>query len=72
MTTAQLTQRLLALEATVEQMKEQMTRQTEASHRRWWVEDAGRFASDPVFDEIVRLGQEYRASLRPRDRKGRQ
>jgi hypothetical protein len=29
------------------------------------VQDAGRFANDPIFDEMVRLGREYRESLRP-------
>jgi hypothetical protein len=36
---------------------------------KWWVDHAGRFANDPVFDEIVRLGREYRESLRPKQRK---
>lgn len=35
--------------------------------RRWWIEDAGRFAHDPDFDEIVRLGREYRESLTEND-----
>ena len=32
---------------------------------RWYVTEAGGFANDPVFDEIVRLGREYQESLRP-------
>jgi hypothetical protein len=31
----------------------------------WWDRVAGRFENDPAFDEIVRLGREYRESLRP-------
>ncbi|HWE35978.1 MAG TPA: hypothetical protein VG406_05340 [Isosphaeraceae bacterium] len=31
---------------------------------RWWIEGAGRFADDPAFEEMVRLGGEYRESLR--------
>lgn len=31
----------------------------------WWIEGAGRFKDDPEFDEIVRLGREYRESTRP-------
>lgn len=31
----------------------------------WYIEGAGRFADDPVFDEIMRLGREYRQSLHP-------
>lgn len=33
----------------------------------WWERVAGRFENDPTFDEIVRLGREYRESLRPED-----
>jgi hypothetical protein len=33
----------------------------------WWERIAGRFENDPVFDEIVRLGRQYRESLRPED-----
>ena len=29
-------------------------------HGPWWKTTAGRFKDDPVFDEIVRLGREYR------------
>ena len=31
----------------------------------WWERIAGRFENDKAFDEIVRLGREYRDSLRP-------
>ena len=31
----------------------------------------GRFANDPVFEEIVRLGRKYRESLRPRSKKAK-
>jgi hypothetical protein len=34
-------------------------------HGPWWQTTAGRFKDDPVFDEIVRLGREYRESMRP-------
>jgi hypothetical protein len=34
-------------------------------HGAWWVETAGRFKNDPVFEEIVRLGREYRKSQLP-------
>jgi hypothetical protein len=33
----------------------------------WWERIAGRFENDPTFDEIVRLGREYRESQRPKD-----
>lgn len=33
----------------------------------WWERIAGRFENDPTYDEIIRLGREYRESLRPED-----
>jgi hypothetical protein len=38
-----------------------------AGEQSWWERIAGRFENDPAFDEIVRLGREYRESLRPKD-----
>ena len=37
---------------------------TEQGDRPWWERIAGRFENDRAFDEIVRLGREYRDSLR--------
>ena len=64
MTSAQLERRLLALERAVKKLKEQQQRFAK-QRQNWWLENAGRFANDPIFDEIVRLGKEYRQSLRP-------
>lgn len=64
MTLAEIEKRLNTLEQTVENLQLRVSRQDNGP-RRWWVEDAGRFADDPLFDEIVRLGGEYRESLRP-------
>lgn len=69
MSIADIERRLSTLEQTVEQLKSS-THQGAAS-RRWWVEDAGRFADDPLFDEIVRRGETYRQSLRPKPGKGK-
>jgi hypothetical protein len=33
--------------------------------RRWYRTQAGRFAHDPAFDKIVKLGRAYRKSLKP-------
>jgi hypothetical protein len=70
MTIAQLAERLGALEKAVQQLEAKIS-QPPDQNRRWWVEDAGRFKNDPVFDEIVRLGREYRESLRPGTRKAK-
>jgi len=33
----------------------------------WWEQIRGTFANDPDYDEAMRLGREYRESLRPKD-----
>ena len=35
----------------------------------WWRQIAGRFANDPVYDEAMRLGRQYRESLRPKSKR---
>lgn len=61
--------RLEKLEEVVSQLQSQASKSS-SDKQRWWVNDAGRFADDPVFDEIVELGREYRDSLKPKSRKG--
>jgi hypothetical protein len=63
MTLAELARRVKSLEKTVAELKA-----AKSPGRRWWVDDAGRFANDPVFEEIVQLGKAYRDSLRPKRR----
>ncbi len=82
MTVADLERRLLALEKVVEDMRARLPEPqngppapatTPATQRHWWRDDAGAFADDPGFEEMVRLGRAYRESLRPGGRKkGRQ
>jgi hypothetical protein len=67
MTLTQLEARLAALEKTVVELRDQINGPNPTGP--WWVTEAGRFANDPVFDEIVRLGREYRESLHPDRRK---
>ena len=64
MTIEELTKRGEALEAALAELR---AKQVPAPNgqRPWWEENVGRFANDPVFDEIVRLGREYRESQRP-------
>ena len=64
MSLAELEKRVTALEEAVARIEAQVA-PTPATQRHWWHDDAGAFADDPVFDEIVRLGREYRESLHP-------
>ena len=67
MTTATLERRVAALETEVAQMKEQLAKTTNEGD---WLDDFyGAFAGDPHFAEAMRLGREYRESLRPKARR---
>jgi hypothetical protein len=37
----------------------------------WWIELFGAFKDDPLFDQAMRAGAEYRDALRPKPRKKR-
>lgn len=51
-------ERLTALEKELQELKQHVTRQKD---QRSWIEKiAGTFKDDPDFDEIVRLGREFR------------
>ena len=56
-----LERRVAQLEREVSLLK---SHTTEPSDQPWWEQIAGRFENDQAFDEIVRLGREYRDSLR--------
>lgn len=68
MTIAQLEKRLAALEQTVAALRAKVDHPV-APRGAWSRENAGRFANDPLFEEMVRLGKEYRDSLKPGRRK---
>lgn len=55
MTVSQIERRLAALEADVAKLKAAPNGQN-----RWWEQIAGSFSNDPVFDEAMRLGREWR------------
>ena len=61
MTLVQIERRVKALEQTVQGL----ARRKSSVNRKWYRTHAGRFADDPVFDEIARLGRVYRKSQRP-------
>ena len=62
---------LQLLERRVAQLEQEVSllksRDAGSSDQPWWERIAGRFEDDGAFDEIVRLGREYRESLRPED-----
>ena len=66
----ELEQRVTRLEAEVAQIKQQL--EQAAPPERDWLDDIyGAFGNDPHYDEAMRLGREYRESLRPKPRRKR-
>lgn len=64
----ELETRLAALEKEVQELRTLVGKDLNGKEP-WWISEAGHFANDPGFDEIVRLGREYRESLHPDRRK---
>jgi hypothetical protein len=58
----QLEERVALLEAEVARLKNKIG--TESPPQPWWEKIAGAFAENPAYDEAMRLGREYRESLR--------
>ena len=67
MNTMKLEKRVAALEAEVARLKQKL----EGNSKSWTDEITGIFANDPAFEEAMRLGREYRESLRPKAKKRR-
>jgi len=63
MASAQLEQRVAALEAEVARLKSKLGERDTATP--WWEQIAGTFQHDPLSERAMQLGQRYRQSLRP-------
>ena len=66
-TAVELESRVAVLEAKVERLQREL-QAVVPDGRPWWQQIAGSFADDPAFEEAMRLGREYRESLRPKVR----
>jgi len=64
-TNVELESRVSILEAKVERLQRQL-KAVVPDGRPWWQQIAGTFADDPIYEEAMRLGHEYRESLRPK------
>jgi hypothetical protein len=65
MTMSEIENRLDALEKNVKKL---LFSKKSSVAKQWWRAGAGRFADDPAFEEIVRLGRQHRKSTRKRTR----
>ncbi len=61
-----LEERVSLLEAEVARLRDGLA-EVMKEERPWWEHILGSFANDPLYDEAMRLGREYRESLRPKD-----
>ena len=50
--------------STIEHQLEQLLAERKRTSKHAWQTTVGDFADDPGFDEMVRLGREYRESLK--------
>jgi len=57
--------RLSTLEREIAQIK-RLLRSKSVPTQPWWERIAGVFEDDPVFEQAMKLGRQYRESLRPR------
>ena len=62
MTNAELEKRIAALEAEVALLKSKVEKNPDKSELPWWRQIIGTFADDPMHEEAMRLGREYRLS----------
>lgn len=68
MAVPQIEQRVAALEAEVTLLKQKLEAVTKPT-APWWQQIYGTFADDPLYEEAMRSGREYRESLRPKTSK---
>jgi hypothetical protein len=64
MSKASLEERVAALEADVARLKGGVER-PDVEMAPWWKKFQGAFAADPLFEEAMRFGREWRESQRP-------
>ncbi|MGO9915764.1 MAG: hypothetical protein ACLQIB_13800 [Isosphaeraceae bacterium] len=66
MASVDLEQRVATLEAEVASLRARIETPTAAKHLPWWERIAGSFDHDPLYEEAMRLGREWRESFRPK------
>ncbi|MGK7883659.1 MAG: hypothetical protein AB4057_03415 [Crocosphaera sp.] len=59
---SELEQRVSILETEISEIKKILDKSPQPKSP-WWLEVAGSFEEDPTFDEVVKLGQEWRKSI---------
>lgn len=65
MTSTALEKRLATLEVELARLKSKVEGMETAS-KPWWERIAGTFENDPIYERAMKLGRQYRNSLKPR------
>lgn len=68
MSRVKLSERVAAVEREIAKLRSELPQ----PKKQWLDQIYGAFANDPVYDEAMRLGREYRESLRPKPEKKRE
>ncbi|MCL4207347.1 MAG: hypothetical protein KJ000_33105 [Pirellulaceae bacterium] len=63
MTPAQLEKRVAVLEAELAKLKSKV--EGYDASKPWWEKIAGTFQDDPIYEEAMKLGRQYRQSQKP-------
>jgi phosphoenolpyruvate-protein kinase (PTS system EI component) len=64
MTNTELENRLSAVETELALLKSKVEQKNGTSEIAWWKQHIGIFADDPMHEEAMRLGREYRLAQR--------
>lgn len=65
MTDTEIENRIAVLEAEVALLKSKVDKNDAKTEIPWWKQHLGIFADDPMHEEAMRLGREYRESQKP-------
>jgi hypothetical protein len=65
MAVVSLEERVAALESEVARLRERLAEEKPPAVVPWWEQIYGTFADSPEYEEAMRLGRDYRESLRP-------
>jgi hypothetical protein len=65
MTNTELEKRLSAVETELTLPENKVEQKNGTSEIAWWKQHIGIFADDPMHEEAMRLGREYRESQKP-------
>jgi hypothetical protein len=64
---ASVEERLRVVEKELAELKQQLAKDKAQTTLPWWEQIFGTFANSEAYEDAMRLGREYRESLRPKE-----